>query len=65
MFTDGLVERRDEDLDVGLDRLGDAASRHRDRPLEEFLDAVLDDLLDPLLRDDVAVLAVRFGDPAT
>jgi serine phosphatase RsbU (regulator of sigma subunit) len=63
MFTDGLVERRDEDLDVGLDRLGEAAARHRDRPLGEFLDAVLGDLLDPLLRDDVAVLAVRFEDP--
>jgi serine phosphatase RsbU (regulator of sigma subunit) len=60
LFTDGLVERRDEDLDVGLARLGDAATRHRERSLEAFVEAVLEDLLDPLLRDDVAVLAVRF-----
>jgi serine phosphatase RsbU (regulator of sigma subunit) len=61
LFTDGLVERRDEDLDIGLKRLGDAASRHRGRPLDTFLDAVLAELLEPSLRDDVAVLAVRFA----
>ncbi len=63
LYTDGLVERRDEDLDVGLDRLAAAAARHRERSLEAFLEGVLEDLLDPMLRDDVAVLAVRFQSP--
>ena len=60
LYTDGLVERRDEDLDTGLERLAASASRHSERSLEAFLEGVLEDLLDPMLRDDVAVLAVRF-----
>lgn len=60
LYTDGLVERRGEDLDAGLDRLRKAASTHHDLVPEEFLDMVLRDLHDGDLADDVAVLAVRF-----
>lgn len=61
LYTDGLVERRGESLDVGLSRLlatvGSAASLEP----ADFLDAVLDRLARDAADDDVAVLAVRFG----
>jgi serine phosphatase RsbU (regulator of sigma subunit) len=60
LYTDGLVERRGEDLRVGLDRLAAAAARHHRLDTEDFLDAVLADVLRDRLEDDVAVLAVRF-----
>lgn len=59
LYTDGLIERRGEDLTVGLDRLADAVRRHHAADLEGFLDAVLGELLGSELADDVAVLAVR------
>ncbi|MEC9051635.1 MAG: PP2C family protein-serine/threonine phosphatase, partial [Actinomycetota bacterium] len=61
LYTDGLVERRGEDLDQGLMRLRDSAVAHAGLPPEGFLDQVLHDLHDGDLADDVAVLAVRFG----
>ncbi|ANH37454.1 Phosphoserine phosphatase RsbP [Nocardioides dokdonensis FR1436] len=60
LYTDGLVERRGEHLDEGLARLRDAGSRHAHLPVEKFLDAVLRDLVDADLDDDIAVMAVRF-----
>ncbi|MDN4160865.1 GAF domain-containing SpoIIE family protein phosphatase [Nocardioides abyssi] len=62
LYTDGLVERRGEDLLVGLARLADAAGRHVAEPVATFLDHVLTDLDAATASDDVAVLAVRFGD---
>ena len=60
LYTDGLVERRHEDITVGLDRLRDSAARHHGLPAAAFLDAVLGDLVGASLEDDVAVLVVRF-----
>ena len=31
LYTDGLIERRDEDIDTGLARLADSLARHRQR----------------------------------
>lgn len=59
LYTDGLIERRGETITVGLARLADAARRHQALEVDDFLDAVLGDLLGPELADDVAVLAVR------
>lgn len=59
LFTDGLVERRREPIDVGLQRLRDAL---HDGPgdVEELCDHVLARTLgDHPAQDDVAVLAVR------
>lgn len=61
LYTDGLVERRGEDLEEGLERLAASAREHRDLSADAFLDRVLDDLLGPVLTDDVAALAVRFN----
>ena len=61
LFTDGLVERRDEDLDEGLRALARALHRHGGAGLEELLDALLADLLGPQHLDDVALLAARTG----
>ncbi len=58
-YTDGLIERRGEDLTIGLDRLADAVRRHHAADVEAFLDAVLGDLVGAELADDIAVLAVR------
>ncbi|CAN5539743.1 hypothetical protein BH23ACT3_BH23ACT3_11610 [soil metagenome] len=65
LYTDGLVERRDEALSDGLERLADSAVRHRFLPLGDFCDAVTVDLLLPgsLRTDDVAVLAVDLPAP--
>jgi serine phosphatase RsbU (regulator of sigma subunit) len=61
LYTDGLVERRDEALEVGLDRLGRSARAHHHLDVEDFVDAVLADLVHRRLDDDVAMLAVRFS----
>jgi GAF domain-containing protein len=61
-FSDGLVETRDAAITVGLERLRVAAER---APQGE-LDALLDHLVDEMLRDqeqddDVTLLAIRIG----
>lgn len=59
LYTDGLVERRDQSLDAGLDRLARAAAR-APHEAELFVDAVIADLIGEDERgDDVALLAVR------
>ncbi|MEV0371299.1 SpoIIE family protein phosphatase [Streptomyces sp. NPDC050636] len=59
LFTDGLVEARDRDIDVGLATLGRVLGDHR-RPLEELCDHALEELLpDGTAPDDSALLLVR------
>ncbi|WP_298455689.1 SpoIIE family protein phosphatase [uncultured Cellulomonas sp.] len=60
LYTDGLVERRDRDLTIGLDSLLANLSRHGGHPLSRLIDLLVTDLAGPLRRDDVAVLGVRF-----
>ncbi len=62
-FTDGLVERRDEDLDAGLGRLAATARAAADRPVDELLDAVLGGLTEGQPDDDTAVLLLRRTGP--
>jgi len=57
LYTDGLIERRDESLDEGLRRLGDAGVRVAGAPLAEVADALLG-LVAEDRHDDVALLAV-------
>ncbi|SNR71054.1 SpoIIE family protein phosphatase [Blastococcus mobilis] len=59
LYTDGLVERRDADLDAGMVRLRDAVMDVAHLPLEQLLDEVLERLVDGHPEDDVALVAVR------
>jgi sigma-B regulation protein RsbU (phosphoserine phosphatase) len=62
-FTDGLVERRGESIDAGLDRLLDAVERRRGTSIDELLDQLVDELLtDAPSRDDACLLGVEFRD---
>jgi serine phosphatase RsbU (regulator of sigma subunit) len=58
-FTDGLVERRDEDIDVGLDRLVELARPVGADPLDDWLSRIIGALRDGNRDDDVTALAVR------
>ncbi|MEV7325081.1 SpoIIE family protein phosphatase [Streptomyces sp. NPDC093970] len=60
LYTDGLIERRREDIDAGLARLADSLARHRAEEPESLADAVLADLLPPDgATDDTALVIVR------
>jgi len=65
LFTDGLVERRGELLDVGLERLRAALAdlAGRDLPLDELCDRLMRRLLPRWTEDDVALVAVRIAAP--
>ena len=60
LFSDGLVERRKEPIDVGLSRLADAARSLADLPVEDVCAALIAKLgVDDARADDIAVLVVR------
>lgn len=60
LYTDGLIEHRQEHLAAGLARLRNAASQHRHEPVEQFCDGVLAALGIPDdTADDIAMLALR------
>ena len=59
LYTDGLVERRDQPLDVGLGRLQQALGALTGRPLDELCDELLARMLPAEADDDVAIVAVR------
>ncbi|WP_194907792.1 SpoIIE family protein phosphatase [Quadrisphaera sp. INWT6] len=59
LCTDGLVERRDAPLDVGVERFLRAVEAARDHDLDDLCDAVLLQLVPRQAPDDVALLGVR------
>jgi anti-anti-sigma factor len=60
LYTDGLVERRGETIDAGLDRIRTVAGRHLTVGPELLTDRLLAEILaDTDQPDDVAVIAVR------
>jgi PAS domain S-box-containing protein len=59
LYTDGLVERRDRDLDAGIDELCRVIGELADLPLQELCDRLLERMYLPDTEDDVALLAVR------
>ena len=61
LFTDGLVERPDEDIDGSLKRLQDAVwAEHMDGPLQSMLDRVVGVMTAGQDRgDDVTALVIR------
>jgi serine phosphatase RsbU (regulator of sigma subunit)/anti-sigma regulatory factor (Ser/Thr protein kinase) len=58
LYTDGLVEDRSRDIDVGLELLR-TALRGRDRTPDQTCDAVFAELLPQNPRDDIALLVAR------
>jgi PAS domain S-box-containing protein len=58
LYTDGLIEASDRDVDVGFERLCFALA-HPDRPLEEICDTMVRTLLPDHPHDDVAFLIAR------
>ncbi|MGW7330623.1 PP2C family protein-serine/threonine phosphatase [Streptomyces sp. NPDC054840] len=60
LYTDGLIERRREDIDVGLGRLADALVRHRAADPETLAEALLAELIPAGgLTDDTALVILR------
>ncbi|HEX2075815.1 MAG TPA: SpoIIE family protein phosphatase, partial [Geodermatophilus sp.] len=59
LHTDGLVERRDRDLDTGTTALVSVLAEYATLPLADLCDRVLERLFLPDAEDDVALLAVR------
>ncbi|ROQ68937.1 GAF domain-containing protein [Streptomyces sp. 840.1] len=59
LYTDGLVERRDSDIDARVEQAALAVARHGERPLSLLLQTLSRETQDTPHRDDVAVLAVR------
>ncbi|MEU1668811.1 SpoIIE family protein phosphatase [Streptomyces sparsogenes] len=58
LYTDGLIETCDQDIDVGLARLSNALGQPG-MPLEDLCSAVVDALLTSPPSDDVALLLAR------
>ncbi|MER5571997.1 PP2C family protein-serine/threonine phosphatase [Streptomyces massasporeus] len=60
LYTDGLVERRNEDIDTSLARLAGSLTHHRHATPEALADALLTDLLPPTGNaDDTALIVLR------
>ncbi len=60
LYTDGLVEKRDRDIDDGLARLREIFGPDSlSRPLEDLCKATLDGVYADQKRDDIAVLIAR------
>lgn len=60
LYTDGLIERRDEDIDAGLARLTEALGRHSSMGPDRLADTLLADLgLVHGAHDDIALVVVR------
>ncbi|MEV0220055.1 SpoIIE family protein phosphatase [Streptomyces sp. NPDC050704] len=62
LYTDGLIERRDEDIDTGLNRLTNSLKHHHALAPEPLADAILTDLVPSPRRgpdDDTALVVIR------
>ncbi|SOD72266.1 GAF domain-containing protein [Jatrophihabitans sp. GAS493] len=59
LFTDGLVERRDQDIDAGLDALLASVDELADRPLDEMLQSIVSTSLAHGHDDDTVLFALR------
>jgi anti-sigma regulatory factor (Ser/Thr protein kinase) len=64
LYTDGLIERRDELFHRGVDRLRAALERTSDRDPAQLVEEIVDAVLGSRERtDDAAVLVLRTGAP--
>ena len=62
LYSDGLVERREETLDLGFERLERAVVAARDLPVDELCERLVDDLgVGEERSDDVVVVVLRLA----
>ncbi|WP_244905329.1 PP2C family protein-serine/threonine phosphatase [Streptomyces agglomeratus] len=59
MYTDGLIERRDEDIDASLARLTTALAQVSTLAPDQLADALLDRLVAEGTDDDIALIVIR------
>jgi serine phosphatase RsbU (regulator of sigma subunit) len=59
LYTDGLVEGRDNPISEGLERLARIAEAHAGEELEGFCDRVVADMTGTQSSDDIALIALR------
>jgi anti-sigma regulatory factor (Ser/Thr protein kinase) len=60
LYTDGLVERRDEPIDAGIARVAEVLTQTTELPVDAVADAMLDRLAPALgYDDDVAIVLYR------
>ncbi|MFE4667057.1 SpoIIE family protein phosphatase [Streptomyces sp. NPDC056716] len=59
LYTDGLIEARDRDIDTGMEALRQALENAPDRSPEETCQTVMATMPDTRTKDDVALLVVR------
>jgi serine phosphatase RsbU (regulator of sigma subunit) len=64
LYTDGLVERREQSIMQGLDGLVEQAGRHRASSAATLAGAVVDALAGVVHSDDVCLLVVRLAGAA-
>jgi serine phosphatase RsbU (regulator of sigma subunit) len=58
-FTDGLIERRGEDITEGQRRVAHAAQAHHGSRLADVVAALVEQVGDPSRDDDIAVIGAR------
>ncbi|MHA5052857.1 SpoIIE family protein phosphatase [Streptomyces sp. SD15] len=59
LYTDGLVETRDRDIDVGMRQLGATLAAQPRRPLDDLCSSVIETLPTQSPSDDVTLLLAR------
>nr|WP_265737500.1 SpoIIE family protein phosphatase [Actinacidiphila soli] len=59
LYTDGLVEARERDIDIGMRQLGSTLAAQPHRPLEALCSAVIEALPTQSPSDDVTLLVAR------
>jgi PAS domain S-box-containing protein len=65
LYTDGLVERRDEPIDAGIARVAEVMAQTSEMPVDAVADAMLDKLAPAVgYDDDVAIVLYRHPGPA-
>lgn len=61
MYSDGLIERRGESIDVGMARLGAALAERLDQPTAQLIDGIIEELTGASPpRDDIVLAAFRY-----
>lgn len=64
IYSDGVIERRDEDLDVGVGRLRGTVAAHAGEPLDRLADAIVAGHCMARVDDCCLLLVRRSADPA-